>query len=105
MNKRDLKEVRSKTLKGRAYNIYIDINMNKRDLKRVRSKTLEEKIHSIYIDIKKRDLKELTKAQLVILLLNPILPGLLNTLRTWGEGILPPPNSLVFYPRSIKFGM
>ena len=36
-----------------------------------------------------------------------ILPGLLNTLWTWEGGgrILLPPNSLVFYPRSIKFGM
>ena len=37
--------------------------------------------------------------------LNPILPGLLNTLRAWGGRIYPPPNSPVFYPRSIKFGM
>ena len=37
---------------------------------------------------------------------NPILPGLLNTLQTWGGAYFtPPPNSLVFYPRSIKFGM
>ena len=36
---------------------------------------------------------------------NPILPGLLNTLQTRGGRILPPPNSLVFCPRSIKFGM
>ena len=40
-------------------------------------------------------------------LFNAILPGLLNTLRPdLGEGsILPPPNSLGFYPRRIKFGM
>ena len=37
---------------------------------------------------------------------NPILPGLLNTRWNGGEHILPsPPNSLGFYPRSIKFGM
>ena len=37
---------------------------------------------------------------------NPILPGLLNTLQTWGGAYFTlPPNSLVFYPRSIKFGM
>ena len=31
---------------------------------------------------------------------NSILPGHLNTLRTWGGGVFyPPPNSLVFYPR------
>ena len=35
---------------------------------------------------------------------NPILPGPLNTRWTGGGRILPP-NSLVFYPRSIKFGM
>ena len=36
----------------------------------------------------------------------PILTGLFNTLQNRGGGrILPPPNSLVFYPRSIKFGM
>ena len=34
---------------------------------------------------------------------NPILPGLLNTLQN--RILPPPPNSLVFYPRSIKFGM
>ena len=39
------------------------------------------------------------------LLVNPILPGLLNTLQTQGGIFYPPPNSLVFYPRSIKFGM
>ena len=38
-------------------------------------------------------------------LLNPFLPGLLNTLQTWGGVFYPPPNSLVFYPRSIKFSM
>ena len=37
--------------------------------------------------------------------INPILPGLLNTLQTRGGRILPPPNSLVFYPRSMKFCM
>ena len=37
--------------------------------------------------------------------INPILPGLLNTLQTRGGYFTPPPNSLVFYPRSIKFGM
>ena len=37
---------------------------------------------------------------------NPILPGLLNTLQTRGGAYFTtPPNSLVFYPRSIKFGM
>ena len=35
---------------------------------------------------------------------NPILPVLLNTLQTRGV-FYPPPNSLVFHPRSIKFGM
>ena len=44
--------------------------------------------------------------QLTSYCFNPILPGLLNTLQTWGGGVFyPPPNSLVFYPRSIKFGM
>ena len=43
--------------------------MNKRDLKEVRSKTLKENIYSIYIDMNKRDLKKLTKAQLIRLLL------------------------------------
>ena len=38
--------------------------------------------------------------------INPILPGLLNTFPT-GEGayFTPPPNSLIFYPRNIKFDM
>ena len=37
---------------------------------------------------------------------NPILPWLLNTRQTRGGGhILPPPNSLLFYPRNIKFGL
>ena len=35
----------------------------------MRSKTLKEKIYSIYIDMNKRDLKKLTKAQLIRLLL------------------------------------
>ena len=37
--------------------------------------------------------------------ISPVLPGLLNIFRTWGGHILPPSNSLLFYPRSIKFGM
>ena len=37
--------------------------------------------------------------------INPILPRLLNTFRTCGGHILPPANSLVFFPTSIKFGM
>ena len=37
--------------------------------------------------------------------LNPILPGLLNTLQTRGGVFYPPPNSFVFYPRRIKIGM
>ena len=42
---------------------------------------------------------EIIKQVLFIEVINPILiPGLLNT--RWN-----PPNSLVFYPRSIKFGM
>ena len=37
--------------------------------------------------------------------LNPILLGLLKTRWTWGGGgFCPPPNSLVFNYRSIKFG-
>ena len=42
--------------------------MDKRDLKEVRSKTLKEK-YIVYIYMNKRDLKKLTKAQLVRLLL------------------------------------
>ena len=49
---------------------------------------------------KKKTIVERTAPKVI----NPILPGLLNTLRTW-EAYSPPPNSLVFYPRSIKFGM
>ena len=33
---------------------------------------------------------------------NPISPGLLNTLQTGGGVFYPPPNSLVFYPIGIK---
>ena len=60
----------SKTLK-KIYSLYIYIDMNKGDLKEVRSKTLKEKIYSIYIymDMNNRDLKKLTKAQLIRLLL------------------------------------
>ena len=36
--------------------------------------------------------------------LNSILPGLLKTRWTWGGGFRPPPNSLVFNYRSLKFG-
>ena len=43
--------------------------MGKRHLKEVHSKTLKEKICVIYIDMNKRDLKKLTKAQLIKLLL------------------------------------
>ena len=35
---------------------------------------------------------------------NPILTGFLNTCQNRGAHFTPPPNSLVFYPRSIKFG-
>ena len=48
--------------------IYIYTHMDKIDLKEVRSKTLK-KIYSKYIDMNKRDRKKLTKAQLIRLLL------------------------------------
>ena len=35
---------------------------------------------------------------------NPILTGLLYTHQKKGGVFYPPPNSLVFYPRGIKFG-